>query len=477
MAITSVGTGSGIDLEGLLTKILDAESTPVTNRLDLKQTTIEAKISALGSIKSTLTDFQSSLTKLKSGSLFSGYTAASSDKELFTATATTSASAGSYAIEVIDLAKAHKLATNTSFATADTVVGNGTLNITVGASSFNVDITAGTNDTLAGIRDAINNASDNAGVTASILTVSDGMGGTTRKLVLTAASTGAANTVSIAVTGDGDGNDSDNAGLSQLVSANLTQIDPAQDALITVDGFDVTSSTNTFADAIEGVTITVLKENSDPLADPYSGTLTLSADKSAAKSAIEEFVANYNALVTIFNTTTNYNATDKTAGLLTGDNGVSIVERRIRSIMNGLVDGAADGMNSLAFLGISTNRDGSISLDDSDLSAAISNRFGDLEALFSGDNGIATRLDKLVTELTSSSGMFSTRETSMRDQLSDIDDQRSDLELRLAKIEERYRKQFSSLDILVSQLNQTSDFLTQQLSAVTAIINRKSSSS
>jgi flagellar hook-associated protein 2 len=473
MAITSVGTGSGIDLEGLITKIVDAERTPVENRLNLKQTTIEARISAMGSIKSTLTEFQASLSKLKSGSLFSGRTAVSGDDKLFTATATSSAGLGSYAIEVIDMAKANKLATTANFAAADTVVGNGTLNITFGTNSFDVAITAGTNDTLVGIRDAINNATNNAGVRASILTVSDGMGGSTRKLVLTANNTGAANAISVAVTGDGDGLDNDAAGLSQLVSANLTEIDPAQDARITIDGFDATSSTNQFSSAIEGVSLTILKENPDALADPYAASLTVGVNKAGAKDAIEGFVANYNALVTIFNTLTNYNPTDGTRGLLSGDASVNVMEKRLRAVLNGAVEGAADGMNSLAFLGIKTNRDGSISLDDTKLGAALSGRFEDLEALFSGDNGIATRLDKIVTELTGTGGVFSTREIAMREQLGKIDDQRDNLELRLGKIEARYRKQFSALDILVGQLNQTGNFLTQQLDAVSAMINRK----
>lgn len=473
MAISSVGTGSGIDLEGLIKDILDAERTPKENSLNLKETTIEAKISALGSIKSTLSEFQTALAKLKSGTLFTSRSAVSSDSSVFTATAAAGTDLGSYAIEVLDLAKTHKLSTNANFATASTVVGNGTLNITVGSSSFDVAITAGSNDTLVGVRDAINNATNNAGVRASILSVGDGMGGTTRKLVLTSTSSGADKAISVAVTGDGDGIDNDNAGLSQLISANLTQIDPAQNARITIDGFEVTSSTNQFTNAIEGVTLTAVKENPDALGTPFGGTLTVGVDKTGAKSAIEGFVANYNGLVTIFNTLTNYNPADGTRGLLSGDASVSVMESRLRAIMNDTVAEAEEGMNSLAFLGISTNRNGSITLNDSKLSSAVSNRFEDMEALFSGTNGIATRLDKLVTELTGAGGVFSTRESSMREQLSQIDDQRDQLELRLTAIEARYRSQFSALDILVNQLNQTGDFLLQQLEATAQIINRK----
>lgn len=473
MAVTSVGTGSGLDLENLITKIVDSERTPTKNRLNLKQTTLEATISAMGSIKSTLTEFQASLTKLKSGALFSGRSVVSSDNTLFTATATSKAELGSYQIEVLSMAKANKLA-SANLAGAATPIGSGTLNISVGASSFNVDITAGTNDTLAGIRDAINNATNNAGVRASILTVSDGLGGTASKLVLTSSKSGAANTVTVAVTGDADGLDADNAGLSRLASANLTEIDAASDAKITIDGFEATSTTNQFTNAIDGVTINVLKTGTDPLADPLSGTLSLAVDKTGAKAAVEDFVANYNALSTIFNTLTNYDATAKTRGLLSGDASVNVMESRIRSIMTSTVGDAAEGLNNLAFLGITTNRNGSIALNDTKLSNALSTRFEDIEKLFSGDNGIATRLDKLATELTGSGGVFNTRETSMRDQLSAIEDQRDKLELRLTKIEARYRAQFSSLDILVGQLKSTGDFLTQQLTAAAAITNGKS---
>ena len=473
MAITSVGTASGLGLEDLLTKILDAESKPAVERFKLDETTITAKISALGAIRQTLAEFQASLAKLKTGTQFSGRSAVSGDSTLFSASASTTAELGSYQIEVLDLAKTNKLASTNNFATADTVVGNGTLNISVGSKSFDVTVAAGTNDTLAGIRDSINNAPDNAGVRASILTVSDGVGGSTRKLVLTAANSGAANAVSVAVTGDGDGIDNDNAGLSRLISANLEEIDPAQDARITVDGYEVTSSTNQVKDAIDGVTLTLLKENPNELEDPFSSSLTVAVNKTGAKAAIEDMVANYNALTTIFNTLTNFNPANGTRGLLSGDASVKVMEDRLRSIMTGTVAGAAEGMNSLAFLGIATNRDGSISLNDTKLSSAISTRFDDLEKLFSGENGIANRLDKVVTELTASNGVFTTREKSMRGQLSGIEEQRDKLNARLTTMEARYRAQFTALDILVGQLQQTGNFLTQQLDATAQIINRK----
>lgn len=472
MAITSVGTGSNLNLESLLTDIIEAEKTPAENRINLRQTTIEANISALGSIKATLADFQASLTKLKSSTFFNARTAVAGDSTLISATATGSVDPGAYDIEVLSMAKAHKVASG-NFATASTTVGAGTLNVTYGSTTFDVTITAGENDTLAGIRDAINNATGNTGVRASILTVSDGMGGTTSKLVMTSSKTGASNAISVAVTGDTDGVDNDNAGLSRLVSANLSQIDEAKDASITVDGFSATSSTNQFTSVVEGLTINVLKEG-DPLDPPLASSLTVAVDKTGVKTAIEDFVANYNALTTIFNTLTNYDPSTQTRGLLSGDSSVNVMESRLRRVMKDVLSDATEGLSSLADIGISTNRNGSIALDDAELSKALSTNFDGFDELFTGDNGIATRLDKAITEMTGAGGVFATRETSMNEQLARIEDQKDALNTRLEKLEARYRAQFSALDILVAQLNQTGSFLTQQLEATAQIINGKS---
>jgi flagellar hook-associated protein 2 len=471
MAITSVGTGSNLDLEGLITKIIDSEKTPANNRLNLKETKLNATISALGAIKSTLSEFQASLAKLKSASSFNARSAVVSDSSLISATASAGTDPGAYAIEVLAMARAHKVASAdaSDFASASTVVGSGTLNITVGSSSFGVNITEGSNDTLAGIRDAINNAPGNSGVRASILTVSDGPGVTASKLVLTSSSSGTNKAISVAVTDDGDDVVDDNAGLSQLISANLEEIDPAQDAKITIDGMEATSSTNQFSSSIEGVTINVLKEGPTAL----SSSLTIATDKSGVKTAIEGFVANYNALATIFNTLTNYDPSSQSRGLLSGDASVNVMESRLRRIMTSALGDATEGLNTLADIGITTNRNGSIALDDAKLSKALSSNYDGFGELFAGDNGIAKRLNTLVTELTGAGGVFSTRETSLHEQLVKIEDQRDTLNMRLEKLEARYRAQFSALDILVNQINQTGTFLTQQLDATAKMINGK----
>ncbi len=485
-SITSVGTGSGLQLESLITDILNAEKAPVEARLTTREANVQASISALGNLKSSLSDFQTALGKLKNASAFSSRSTTSSDSTLFSATGSTSAELGSYQIGVVQMAKTQKLA-SANFASASTVVGNGTLNIDVGGKSFSVEITAGQNDSLSGIRDAINNASGNTGVRASLLTVSDGAGGTATKLMLTSTKSGSDGAIKVSVT-DGDGNDTDNSGLSQLrydaadpafdpdngafEAGRVTVASPAQDAIITIDGFEVRSSTNVFADSIPGVTLTLLKEGTDA-DEPLSGQLNVTENKSGIKGAIEAFVASYNALNGIFRQLTGTSASGEGRGLLSGDTSVNLMQSKLRSMLGSSIEGAASDFNSLAALGIRTERDGSISLDNAKVEAALANRYEDVSKLFSGSNGLAGKLDSVVSGLVGRGGTFDIRQESLNKQLDDITKQRSALALRLEKVEARYRAQFSSLDILVSQLNQTGDFLTQQLEATAQMINSK----
>lgn len=468
--ITSVGVGSGLDLENLITGIVTAERTPTENRLNLREAQATASISALGSLKSSLADFQGALAKLKDASAFSARSATSSDSTLFKASAGATAELGSHAIEVIQLAQTHKLA-SADFSDPAANIGAGSLTFTVGGKSMTLDIEAGVNDTVAGLRDAINNASDNPGLRASLLTVSDGAGGTATKLVFTATESGTAGAIEIEAT---DSDADDGFDLTQFNfppngSGTLTEASAARNAQITIDGFLAESSTNEFTDAITGVTITALKASE---ADAGPAQLIVSENKTGIKSAIEGFVANYNALMTVLNQLTAYDPGTQTRGLLSGDASIKVIESRVRSALTSTVEGAASDFNALAFLGIATNRDGSISLDNARLDKALSERYEDVAALFSGEKGVATRLDGVISELTQAGGVFDTRNETLQKQLRDISEQREQLAMRLEKIETRYRSQFAMLNILVAQFNQTGSFLQQQLEASAKIINR-----
>ena len=273
MAITAGGIGSGIDVNSLVQQLVAAEGQPVSQRLDVREANIQGDISAFGSLRGALSRFQDAVKALQSQDDFLEKSATSSNDELFTATATKDAVAGSYSIEVQQLAKSAKVRTD-SF-DSDAAIGTGNISISLGGESFNVSIDA-ENNTLEGIRDAINDADDNPGVRASIINVDGGS-----RLVLTSDELGAANQITVTAT---DNNASDGADLTRLNT--ITTIDAAQDAIVLVDGQQVTRDSNSISDVIEGVTIDLVKAEEDTVS-----TLTIAQDTDTVRGRVESFVA------------------------------------------------------------------------------------------------------------------------------------------------------------------------------------------
>lgn len=483
-AITSIGTGSGIDLEGLVGQILEAERAPTEQRLELKQAETEASISAYGSLKSTLSAFQATLADLSDAENVETRSAASSDEEIFTATANNDAQPTTNSIQVLSLASAHKLA-SADFSSPNEPPGGGTLTIALGAKTFSLDITAGVNDSLSAIRDAINTAESNPGVTASLITIDNGLddGGTVTKLVFNTEETGTDNQISISVdetpatSGDGDAAaNKDGTGLSRLFFAaddpsnQATELSAAEDARITVDGFVAVSSSNSFADVIDGVTITAVGVTDDP-ENTLPATLSVATDPQALQAKVDAFVIGYNELMITINTLTNYDTETQTAGLLNGDSGIRSIETQLRRALSREVpsDNPLSNYTSLAAIGLSTQRDGTITLDSEKFNAALEGNLDEIGALFSGDKGMATELRKVADGLLASDGLIKTRNEGFDKQMRDIDDQRVALERRLEAIESRTRAQFSGLDTLISELQSTSSFLTEQLANISNI--------
>ena len=474
--ISASGTGSGLDIESIITALTDAERTPTETRLSAREIQIQANISAYGSLKGAVKDFKSALSGLSSLKELAARAAASSDESLFTATASSGAAVGNTAIRVLNLASNHKLVSTANFTGPTDAVGAGELTISLGSESFKVPITAPDNNTLGGIRDAINDAEDNPGITASILTVSDGMGGTVSKLVLTSDETGAENQISVSVSGDSDGNDTDNNGLSAFIftpgdppTGNMSQKSEASDATIEIDGeFQVTSKTNTFADAIEGVTIEVHKADPDTTA-----AMSISLDKSAIKERLAKFVEAFNTLSDTLNYLTDYDIETQESGLLTGDFAARTIETQIRRTIGGIAEGVSGSFKSLAEIGITTQRDGTLALDSTKLDKALNSNFDNVAELLGGDNGIAKTLDDKLDTFLRSDGVIASRNTTFLNQLKDIDKQREKLNLRMESFEARIRKQYTNLDILVSNMKSTGDYVTQQLDVIKAGLTSK----
>ena len=237
-AITSAGAGSGLDVNSLVTQLVAADRAPYDNRLNQADAKLTTEFSALSQLKGAMSSFQSALSSMKDTSSYILRKATVGDATAFTATASSSAVAGSYDIDIVQLAKAAQLKSVPFLSGATTVIGTGTLVLSMGATSFNVTLTAPKN-TLADIRDAINSAADNPGINAAVVT---GVSGA--QLVLTGTATGVANAIKVTTSG-GDG------GLAQLVydpptTTALTPINAAQRApIVNVSGITVNSASNT----------------------------------------------------------------------------------------------------------------------------------------------------------------------------------------------------------------------------------------
>ncbi|PHS30303.1 MAG: flagellar cap protein [Methylophaga sp.] len=453
MSITSSGIGSGIDIDSLITQLVAAEGQASSTRLDAKEADFQADLSAYGILKSALSTFQDSLEALDDLESFQGRTAKSSNTDLFEVSVDITAVAGNYDIEVTQIAEAAKMSSG-NFTSGEEVVGTGTLDITLGSDTFQVTVDTD-NNTLEGIRDAINASDDNPGVIASIINVDDGLGGTISRLILSSDKTGAANEISIVVTDD-DLDNTDTSGLSQLATTNLTTLNTAQDAIIFVDQQQVTRSSNTFADVITGIKFTLQEADVG-----NTETLTIALDKSGAKKNVESFIEAYNTLAETMTSLADYSSDDGATGTLVGDSLLRGLQNQIRQQMSSAVSGQQFG--TLFEIGITTDAEGQLSLDATKFDAVMSADFTAVAQLFASENGLANSLSSIIGGYVASDGILSMRTESLDTRISSIDDARERLELRLEAIESRYIKQFTAMDVLVAQLQSIGDFLTTQL--------------
>lgn len=452
-SITSTGIGSGLDVASIVSQLVTAEGRPVDTRLTTQEARAQTKLSAFGSLKSALSDFRDSLSALSELDSVLVHKASSSDESLFTASTAAGASPATYSVEVVDVAQAQRLLSG-AFADSDTAVGTGTLDIGLGAESFSVEITA-ENNTLAGIRDAINEATDNPGIAATIVNADSGS-----YLILSSTVPGAANEITVTQSG-GDG------GLASLEYDpgnglnSLTETIAAQDAHIRIDGLDVLSESNTITGAIDGVTITVVAA-----APGEPATLGVVEDVGAARAKIDAFVSKYNDLVDTFDRLTSYDPETKAAGALLGDSALRTIRDQLRRGLSDAVTDINADFSTLAEIGVSVDVGGKLTVDDTKLNAALTSDYTKVGQLFAASDGYAVRLTDLADGYLASDGQIETRTAGLNDLIASYGDERDALNQRLAALETRLTKQFSALDSLLGELTQTSNFLTQQLAAL-----------
>ena len=450
-SISSAGIGSGLDVNSLVSQLVSAERSPVERQLSAVASKANTKISALGTFKSALSAFQDAAKALQDGGI-TKVSAQSGDATVFAASAAAGTASGSYDIEVVSLARAAKL-TSADFTDASSTVGNGSVTLTVGGESFSVTLSDG-NNSLTALRNAINNASDNKGVTASIVNDSNGS-----HLVLIGQHSGDEHAVTIDSAAE--------IGGAPFVTFNQQQA--AADAHIRIDGVDAYSDSNTATDIIEGVTLNLLK------AKPGEEfTLSLATDAKTSAEAVQKFVNSYNAMVALSNSLTKYDAASQSGGPLIGDPAVRGIRQQLRTILGGDAVGTGSFYAHLSELGITSKTDGLLSVDSSKLTQALAEDALSVQKLFSADGGYSKRVVDVLANYLGTDGQIDAATTGLKARLKDVDQQRERLDVRMTAFEARYRAQFTALDSLITQLRGTQDFLTQQLSVLSGFYNRDS---
>lgn len=455
--------GSVIDVSTLVSELVAATEAPQQQLIQQQTTSVSTEISAVGTLQSALSTFQSSLSALDTPSAFDALSATSSDTTAFTATANSGATLGAYTVSITALAQAQQLVSTTAYTDSSTVVGTGTLQLTLGGSSFSVNIDS-TNDTLSGIAAAINSASGNPGIEASVVTGAIGSGTSGAHLVLTSTLTGASNTMAITETDSG-------GGLSGLTystgGANYTQETAAQDASFSIAGVSHTSASNTVTDALSGVTLSLLNTTTS------NATLTVADDNTSIESNVQTFVSAYNTLQSSLASLGGYNATTNTAGPLMGNAALTSAQSQIRSALYSIVDTGSATYTSLASVGITSNSDGSLSLNTGTLSSALSSNFSAVSSLFSGTSGVATTLNTVLTNQLSSTGPIQSLSKSLVQENDGLGKKSSLLSEQMTELTASLTEQYASLNTLLSSLQSTSSYLTQAFATLPS--NRSSS--
>ncbi|HEY9513949.1 MAG TPA: flagellar filament capping protein FliD [Rhodanobacter sp.] len=444
--LTSMGVGSGIDVGSLVDKLVAARKAPQQNQINNQAATANTQLSALGQVNAALSALQSAMAPLTDGSVFSARAVSTDDATVLGASSNGNPVSGSYDVVVSQLATSLKVSSG-AFASSSVAVGTGTLTLAVGNQAMRITLDA-SNSSLAAIRDAINRASDNPGISATIVNGTDGA-----HLVLSGMRTGAANGFTVSSSG-GDGG---LAALSYDVNASsgnaLDVITAAQDAQYSVDGLAGHSAGNMVSTAIDGITLTLVEAGNT--------TLSVVNDSSKATSALTNLVNTYNSFVRIYQNLTKYDPASNTAGAMLGDATLN----SINSTLSRIVGGTANG-TTLASLGISLQVDGTLKLDSAQLSTALKDGGKQAANVFGGASGFAAQLNTQLNQWVSATGVLSSRTNSISQQLKALGSRQTALDNSMASLTARYQAQFSALDTLMSKLNSTSSYLQQQFDAL-----------
>ncbi|WP_176040611.1 flagellar filament capping protein FliD [Burkholderia stabilis] len=468
-SIISGSTGNpSMDVGTLVKTLVNAKTAGRAAALAASQTTGSTRISAFGALSSALGALEAGLASLSNGGLQSTFNAVASGKGL-TATAGVGAVAGTYTVGVKQIATAQAL--SSAGFDGKKALGTGTLTLSLGSQSFKVEV-GGTNNTLSGIAAAINSASNNPGISATVINGSDGA-----HLVLASTKTGSANAISVAVgnvsgdnglsslgvtsTPDKDG------GASKIESANgaaaWRQSAVAQDAKFTINGIASSSANNAVSGVLTGITLNL---SAAAISETDTQTLTVSADTKSQAATITNFVNLYNTVVKTMGALTSYTEGANAQGALIGDSTLNTIRNSLASIVARGVDGAPTAENgsghvNLLSIGIKLEKDGTLKVDSAKLDSTLSANPSAVARLFDPKSGLGTRLTEQITHFTKKDGMIDVRTNALNADLKRVTQQQSNLSDYAAQLTKQYQAQFTALNTLMAKMNSNTQYLTR----------------
>ncbi|MBN8748101.1 Flagellar hook-associated protein 2 [Xylophilus ampelinus] len=475
-SVSSAGIGSGLDVESIVTKLMNVEKVPLT-KLQSTASAIDSKISAYGTLQSQFASLQDVANKLATASAWNSKTATSSDATVVKAAITDGAraSATSFSVQVSQLAKAQSAAS--AAVASGSAVGTGTLKLQLGnwssgsfvakdgSSEVDIDITAA-DATVSGVAAKINAA--NAGVTATVVTDSTG-----ERLLLRSSTTGESSGFRLQAV-DGDGSNADDAGLSRLAfdpaagafgmagAAQASALQMGQNARATLNGIDIDSETNTLSDTVPGLSMTLTKETTSAV------EVSVAVDNTAITKLANDFVTAYNATNSMLNQATKYDASTKTAALLQGDSTTVSMQNALRRLLSTTTSGNIPMLSNLG-IGVSKAGDGSIALDSAKFGAALAKSPADVQTFFTNatgneaTQGFGLKLKGLMDTILGTGGAIASKTASLDKQKKANSSDQDAMNNRLAATEARIRAQYTALDTKVASLNVLSTYITNQI--------------
>jgi flagellar hook-associated protein 2 len=475
-SISSAGIGSGLDVNGIITQLMTIERQPL-RALETQETQLNSKVSNFGKLQSLLSGLRDKAGSISSLTLWNQRSGSTADTRAVEVTTAPGAALGSYAVEVQQLAAAQTLSSR-AFTAADTAAqfSGGTITIELGewtgsptiggfdpkAGATPVTITFDpADDTLAEVRDRINGAG--AGVTATIINDASGA-----RLALRSSATGAENGFRITATETTDDGVAANGlsalAYSALAASPMTLNQRAFNALATINGIDVESTSNTLTNVSDGVSLRLLAQTTGPV------EVGVSTDTEAVKTAVEDFVKSFNELATFIKDQTKYDEASKKAGAMQGDSLVVGLQRQMRNVINEATT-ASTTFTRLADVGITMGADGNLSINESSLANGLANleQFRNMmqgDGATTADKGFMRRFKEMGDLLLAADGSFEGRTESLQARIDRINDRQEQMEARLVSTEKRLRAQYEALDRNMGQLSGLSSYMSQQLQAL-----------